>query len=442
MTTASPDFPTLSSGAHPDLFMKVFAIFGVFLFAVAFVLGESPVSHAKITPVTGESWLHHLGRSFDETSMGKTWQLGPASDINYGPTHSRTRTVPTSTNPDSRVEIVNGSGLYRINCQGCHGEFGLGMPSEIPSLIDPVRASSAALVGQRMKKLGMELRPRQIAEFANQSRGALLKRLHEGGQDMPSFGHLNELEIRSLVAYLNQLAEVPGADQEANAIRESPVRIGELIVKSTCHLCHAATGSNPTPAEMFAGAIPPLSAIPTRVDQAQLVRKVTRGAPVAMGSTATLYRGRMPVFNYLTEDDAADVYEYLAQYPPAGSGTFDQVVQITIAEASDHHPAASMATLSAAAAAAPQTALSRPPVSGRNYEYFFLSAGVGFFAVVLTSMCWITLHEFRRLSMYSEATRNSRRNLQTRGNISSNVVQGAFRGRLGCRRFGTAGGNR
>jgi mono/diheme cytochrome c family protein len=391
------------------VFMKVFAIFGMFLFAAAFVLGENAVSHAEITPVTGESWLHHLGRSFDETSMGKTWQLGPASEIDYRTTHLRTQAVPTSTNPESRVETVNGSELYRINCQGCHGEFGLGAPSEIPSLIDPVRASSAALVGQRMKQLGMELSQRQIAEFANQSRGALLKRLHEGGQDMPSFGHLNELEMRSLVAYLNQLAHVPGADKKANAIRESPVRIGELIVKSTCHLCHAATGANPTPAEMFAGAIPPLSAIPTRVDQAQLVRKVTRGAPVAVGPVASLYRGRMPVFNYLTEDDAADVYEYLAQYPPAESGTFDRVAQ-PIAGTSD--PPASVKMLRTEAAAVPQNALSRPPVSGKNYEYFFLPAGVGFFALVLTSMCWITLHEFRRLSTDSEASRNSRRNLQ------------------------------
>lgn len=389
--------------------MKVFAIFGMFLFAAAFVLGESSVSQAKITPVTGESWLHHLGRSFDETRMGKTWQLGPTSEVNYGPTHFRTRTVTTLTNPDSRAEIVNGSELYRINCQACHGESGLGAPSEIPSLIDPVRASSAELVGQRMKTLGTELSQRQIAEFANQSRGALLKRLHEGGQDMPSFGHLNELEMRLLVAYLNQLAHVPGADKKAIALRESPVRIGELIVKSTCHTCHAATGANPTTAEMFAGAIPPLSAIPTRVDQVQLVRKVTRGAPVAMGSTASLYRGRMPVFNYLTEDDAADVYEYLVQYPPAESVTFDRVDQTTIAGTSDYHPAASMTKLRAEAAAGPQTALSRPPVSGRNYEYFLLPAGVGFFAVVLTSMCWITLHEFRRLSTDSEASPNPQR---------------------------------
>jgi mono/diheme cytochrome c family protein len=383
--------------------MKVFAIFGLFLFAASFVLGESAVPHAEVTPVRGESWLHHLGRSFDETSMGKTWQLGPASEINDAPTHLRTRTVPTSTNPDSRAEIVHGSELYRMNCRGCHGEFGLGAPTEIPSLIDPVRASSAELVGQRMKKLGMELSQRRIAEFANQSRGALLKRLHEGGQDMPSFGHLDELEILSLLAYLNQLADVPGAGKETIAIRESPIRVGELIVKSTCHLCHAAMGKNPTPAEMFAGAIPPLSAIPTRVNRAQLVRKVTRGAPVLMGTTLALYRGRMPVFNYLTEDEAADVYEYLAQYPPVESGSFDRAAQ-TIAGTSD--PPASTAKLTADVTAAQQTALSRQPVSGGNPESLLLPAAMGFFAVVLTSMCWITLHEFRRLSTDSEASRN------------------------------------
>ena len=119
----------------------------------------------------------------------------------------------------------------------------------------------------------------------------------------------------------------------------------------------------------------------------------------------------MPVFNYLTEDGAADVYEYLAQYPPEESGTFDQVAQTTIAGTSDH-PADSTSALRAEAAAEPQAALSRPPVSGGNYEYFFLPAGVGFFAVLLTSMCWITLHEFRRLSTDDESSRDPRRNLQ------------------------------
>jgi hypothetical protein len=35
-----------------------------------------------------------------------------------------------------------------------------------------------------------------------------------------------------------------------------------------------------------------------------------------MGSPAAPCRGRMPVFDYLSEDEAADVYLYLSLYPP------------------------------------------------------------------------------------------------------------------------------
>ena len=30
-----------------------------------------------VLPVEGESWLSHLNRSFGDTSMGKTWHVGP-----------------------------------------------------------------------------------------------------------------------------------------------------------------------------------------------------------------------------------------------------------------------------------------------------------------------------------------------------------------------------
>jgi hypothetical protein len=38
-----------------------------------------------------------------------------------------------------------------------------------------------------------------------------------------------------------------------------------------------------------------------------------------MGNPPILQRGRMPVFNYLTEAEAADVYLYLTTYPPQSS---------------------------------------------------------------------------------------------------------------------------
>src|ERR1700689_5432589 len=296
--------------------MKTPTTIGALLFAAALMFGQSAVrKDAAITAVSGESWIHHLKRSFDETSMGKTGRLGPATDESSDYLRAPRLAAPTVS--ASSTETLHGSDLYRLNCQGCHGESGLGAPPEIGSLIDPVRATSATLVTERMMKMGMEIKPQETPELVNQSKSALLKRLHQGGQDMPSFHQLSEAEIRSLTASLNQLAGVPGAEKAQVAFYEPHGRIGELIVKSTCHTCHDATGPNPTAAMVFDGVIPPLSALPLRVNQVQLVRKVTRGAPVSMGTTPSVYRGRMPVFSYLSENEAADVYEYLEQYPPS-----------------------------------------------------------------------------------------------------------------------------
>src|ERR1039457_2297382 len=86
-----------------------------------------------------------------------------------------------------------------------------------------------------------------------------LQRLHNGGQNMPPFPHFNEAEVHSLVAYLKQLAGVPGAEREQVAVRESPVHVGEHIVKSPCHTCHSASGPDPSYQQVLDGAIPPLN---------------------------------------------------------------------------------------------------------------------------------------------------------------------------------------
>ena len=36
------------------------------------------INHTSVTPVEGESWISHLHKRFGETSMGRTWDLGPA----------------------------------------------------------------------------------------------------------------------------------------------------------------------------------------------------------------------------------------------------------------------------------------------------------------------------------------------------------------------------
>ena len=270
-------------------------------------------SDTRVTVVQGESWLSHIQRSFNETSMGKTGRLGPAPSSGEQASRWQLRLSPAST---AQRVTLHGSDLYRLNCQGCHGESGAGAPPEINSVINPVRATSVPAILERMKNVGMDITRADASKLAAQSNKALLQRISNGGQDMPAFPQLRQAEVLPLLGYLRQLSGV-GVASERETVEESHVRVGELIVKSTCHTCHAAAGEDPSPQQLLAGAIPPLNTLTTRTTRAEFVRKVTHGAPILMGAPALLYRGRMPVFDYLTQDEAADVYLYLNQYAPA-----------------------------------------------------------------------------------------------------------------------------
>lgn len=294
------------------------SLVAVFLLALSLPGQTVGNKDATVTAVEGESWLKHLHRSFDETSMGRTWDLGPPAPM---PGEESPHWQPKLT-PGFATNIVtlHGSDLYRLNCQGCHGGSGTGAPPEINSVINPVRATSVAVIMARTKKTGQDMSRADAAALARQASVLLLDRFHKGGQNMPPFPQLSNAEIRSIVAYLEQLSEVPGAETNQIAVKESPYRVGEHIVKSTCHVCHSAAGPNPSPQQLLDGAIPPLSTLTTRTNLPDFIRKVTNGAPIIMGappfSYRDSYRGRMPVFRYLNEDEAADAYLYLTLYPP------------------------------------------------------------------------------------------------------------------------------
>jgi mono/diheme cytochrome c family protein len=363
------------------------------------VLKMSGSRAVPVTPVSGESWLVHLNRSFNETSMGKTGHLGPPA-----PTSGETA---SPLQPDltyraaSQSLTLRGSDLYRLNCQGCHGESGQGAPPEINSVINPVRATSVALVMARMKTAGMDISRADAVKLAQQSNAALLQRLHNGGQNMPPFPHLNEPEIRSLFAYLKQLAGVPGAEGQQIAVKESPVRIGEHIVKSTCHTCHSATGPDPDAQQLWDGAIPPLSVLTTRKSRPEFIRKVTHGAPILMGAQPALYRGRMPVFYYLSEDEAADVYLYLTLYPPSDSPSLNTAIALT-----QRGPAGSGGTpppqrALAAASFVSSGRLAEVPHLSRSTDLqtgILLGAVAAFVVLLLAGGLGFTMHEFQRLS--------------------------------------------
>ena len=295
----------------------LFALSLALLGASSLCAQELARKDVSVTPVEGESWLEHLHRPLDQSSMGRTGQLGPAP------------ARPGQDNPQwqlnlspafySATALLHGSDIYRMSCQGCHQESGQGTPPEINSILDPVRATSVAAVTARMKAAGREADRAMITELAKQSSVLLLQRLHQGGTNMPA-PNLNEAEVRAVLAYIEQLSGVPGAEKRQIQLTESRYRIGEHIVKSTCHTCHRATGRNPAPQEIMDGSIPPLSSLTARVNLAEFVRKVTSGAPIFMGaapfSYQDSYRGRMPVFSYLTQDEAAAAFLYLTLYPP------------------------------------------------------------------------------------------------------------------------------
>jgi mono/diheme cytochrome c family protein len=305
--------PCIKKGLHLRA-LAAFLILASSLFGQTAGTGDAPVTAAQ-----GESWLKHLHRSLHETSMGRmSWDLGPHAPM---PGDESAPWQPEiSSNFASQTVTLHGADLYRLNCQGCHGAAGLGAPPEINSIIDPVRATSVAVIMERAKKTGQDVSRADTEVLAQQARGLLMQRFNKGGQAMPPFPHLSGAEIRSLVAYLNQLSGVPGAERQQIAVKEPSYRIGEHIVRSTCQICHSATGPNPDPQQLLDGAIPPLSTLTTRTGLPDFVRKVTNGAPIIMGTPPFSYqdsfRGRMPVFHYLSADEAADAYLYLTLYPP------------------------------------------------------------------------------------------------------------------------------
>jgi mono/diheme cytochrome c family protein len=269
--------------------------------------GKTPV-----TAVSGESWIRHNHTAFSETSMGKTWDLGPSPSTSAK--EAASWHLELMPGYETQTVTLHGSDLYRLNCQACHGELGHGAPPEINSITGPVQATSSAATLQRMRKLGREMSRADANTLAKDSKALLRHRLHLGGTHMPP-PTLSEGEIRALVPYLEQLSEVPGA-QNNLVVKESSYRVGEHIVKSICHICHNATGPNPDPAQVLEGAIPPLSTLPARVSLPEFVRKVTSGSTIALGTPPAPFRGRMPVFPFLSQDEAAAAYEYLILYPP------------------------------------------------------------------------------------------------------------------------------
>ncbi len=174
-----------------------------------------------------------------------------------------------------------------------------------------------------MKERGRPISAAFARELASGSSKDLLDRLKNGGQKMPSFGYLTDGEIRVLIGYLDVLAGVPGSGKTAT-VTEPAARVGELLMKGTCHICHDAAGTWPDPEEFLEGSIPPIAGFTAKKTVPEFIWKVRHGAPVVMGSLQLQYRGRMPVFDYLSDDEVASAYLYLMNHPPQNAAGLRQ----------------------------------------------------------------------------------------------------------------------
>ena len=140
----------------------------VFVLATSLLAQTAGTPDTSVTAVQGESWINHLHKSFNETSMGKTWELGPAP------------TEPGQIAPTWQLELTNGyasqtltihgSDLYRLNCRGCHGALGHGSPPEINAVTGPVQATSVTATMERMKQAGREMSRSDVSAAAKESR--------------------------------------------------------------------------------------------------------------------------------------------------------------------------------------------------------------------------------------------------------------------------------
>jgi mono/diheme cytochrome c family protein len=265
-----------------------------------------------VTPVGGSSWIGHLGLSFGMTAMGRMGTKAPPPTVTYQPRWN----ALAGSESLARPFVLSGSDLYRLDCESCHQPDGRGSPPEVNSLVDAVRATSPALMEQRLKMLRSPVDQSLVRQMTTAAMAAIRARLQKGGKKMPPFNHLEGPEVDALIAYLEELAGVPGAEARQIRITEPFTRVGEHLTKGTCHICHDATGPGTDPQALLRNQLPSLASFPRSKTVFQTMQKVREGAPVEMGPLHFPSTGRMPVFRYLTDDEVAAAYIYLIIYPP------------------------------------------------------------------------------------------------------------------------------
>jgi mono/diheme cytochrome c family protein len=274
----------------------------------------------------GPSCLKHLGLTVSQTRMGQMGGTGALPASTHGnpqPSSGDTgraanlnsvipRFLSTfRSNPEQAAAILNekfavsGADLYRWNCQACHGPDGQGATPEINSVLGPVQGTSPVMTRKRLEARGLDVDDDMIQQVTELAEASLRDRFQHGGKNMPSFEYLRADEVEALFGYLEKLASVPPTKRDGLLVPESAARVGEHIVRGTCHVCHDATGPGSGHTAMTQGTIPSLASIPRDHSLSGIVHQVQYGSSSTMKMTGG---DVMPAYPYFTEEEIAALY--------------------------------------------------------------------------------------------------------------------------------------
>jgi cytochrome c5 len=275
---------------------------------------SKPSRDPDVTPVAGPSWLNRLGVRYGDTTLGR-------SGATYGPPPGQ-RSPGAAPTPLAigRPVVLTGEDLYRLNCRACHRAEGTGSLPEIKSVLGLVQGSSFEIVRKQLRDQGQAKAESAARAQSGRARTQLHDRVLQGGQRMPALAHLKEADFTVLYGYLRRLAGTPDPSRESSRT-VSWSRLGEHVIKGTCHICHDAVGPRPTAQALAQGTIPAFTTLLEDKPVVDFLTKVRTGAPVMAGDPAFHYRGRMPVFPYLRDVEVAAAYNFLVDYPPQAAPT-------------------------------------------------------------------------------------------------------------------------
>ena len=188
-----------SNSIH-DYLLVVLTLIAFFSLSLAII--SSQISTGSLTAAVSVESSKHLADAEEKSDIEKVAAV-------------------SSELPENLSEVEKGELLYKQNCVFCHQADAIGKPGLAPSLTN-----------------------RDL--LANASDNFFLTTIGKGrpGTGMPSFTHLSEKNLKSIIAFLRSHSDVPNISNEVNAqpdARGDP-RLGEQWFKQICSTCHGVKG--------------------------------------------------------------------------------------------------------------------------------------------------------------------------------------------------------